>query len=224
MPQDDGVPYYLAMHPFKWVGLGLIAVVAFFSTPAVAQDGKAQARQHFEKGKNLYDAGDFAPALAEFKEAFSLKDDPAFLFNMGQCHAKLGNDAAALHAYKSYLRRKPDAPNRVQVEARIAELEERQKQADLARATEPPAPAPAASLPTSPDSASATSTPSNPPGLDLSSSSRSGESVSTPIYKAWWFWTGVGVVVAGGVAAAILLSRGSSKDGCSGEPSTCVRL
>jgi hypothetical protein len=28
-----------------------------------------------------------------------------------------------------------------------------------------------------------------------------------PIWKRWWFWTGVGAVVAGGVVAAILLSR-----------------
>ncbi len=29
----------------------------------------------------------------------------------------------------------------------------------------------------------------------------------TPIYKEWWFWTTIGVVVAGGVTAAVLLSR-----------------
>jgi tetratricopeptide (TPR) repeat protein len=209
------------MRPLPWLGLGILALTIFTSTPTVAQDSKAQARQHFEKGKNLYDAGDFAPALAEFKEAFNLKDDPAFLFNMGQCHAKLGNDAAALHAYKSYLRRKPDAPNRAQVETRIAELEERQRKSDGARPTEPAEPTPAV---TSPVIAPSIPAPAASPGLDLTSSSPSGQSVSTPIYKTWWFWTGVGVVVAGGVAAAILLSRGSAKDGCSGEPSTCVRL
>ena len=27
------------------------------------------------------------------------------------------------------------------------------------------------------------------------------------IVKTWWFWTGLGVVAAGGVAAAVLLTR-----------------
>jgi hypothetical protein len=27
----------------------------------------------------------------------------------------------------------------------------------------------------------------------------------TPIYKTWWFWTGIGAVVAGGVVATVLL-------------------
>ncbi len=29
----------------------------------------------------------------------------------------------------------------------------------------------------------------------------------TPVYATWWFWTGVGVVVAGGVATAIIVTR-----------------
>jgi hypothetical protein len=33
----------------------------------------------------------------------------------------------------------------------------------------------------------------------------------TPIYKRWWFWTVIGVVVAGGATAAgVLATRGSS--------------
>ena len=29
----------------------------------------------------------------------------------------------------------------------------------------------------------------------------------TPVYATWWFWTGVGLVVAGGVATAIIVTR-----------------
>lgn len=48
-----------------------------------------------------------------------------------------------------------------------------------------------------------------PPGADLHAAVPAGE--SPPVYKTWWFWTGVGVVVVGGVVAAVLLSSGSSK-------------
>lgn len=32
-----------------------------------------------------------------------------------------------------------------------------------------------------------------------------------PFYKAWWFWTAVGVVVAGGVTSMILLTGGNNR-------------
>lgn len=35
---------------------------------------------------------------------------------------------------------------------------------------------------------------------------------TTPIYGKWWFWTGIGAVVAGGVATAILLTTERSPD------------
>jgi hypothetical protein len=36
--------------------------------------------------------------------------------------------------------------------------------------------------------------------------------VATPVYRPWWFWTVVGVAVAGGAAAALLLRP--SSDNC----------
>jgi len=49
-----------------------------------------------------------------------------------------------------------------------------------------------------------------PAGADLHAAAPA--SKSTPVYKTWWFWTGVGaVVVAGAVVTAVLLSSGSSK-------------
>jgi hypothetical protein len=49
--------------------------------------------------------------------------DPAFLFNIGQCHRKMGHDKEAVSFYKSYLRNAPNAPNRADVQKRINELE-----------------------------------------------------------------------------------------------------
>jgi tetratricopeptide (TPR) repeat protein len=203
-----------------WILLGLSLFVCSVAIPqsAHAQDNKAKARKHFDNGKNLYDAGDFAPALAEFKEAFRLRDDPVFLFNMGQCHSKLGDDSSALHAYRSYLRRKPDAPNRAQVEARIAELEERQGK--TAGTANPPPPLPPDTTP----SVVRTPKPEPAPVIDLQSTQPPPEPARTPLLKTWWFWTGVGAVVVGGVATAILLSRGGAKNGCDGESLACVRL
>jgi hypothetical protein len=55
-------------------------------------------------------------------------------------------------------------------------------------------------------------TPPAPAGADLSARNEPApEPARTPIYKTWWFWTGVGAVVAGSVVTTLLLTR--SKDG-----------
>jgi hypothetical protein len=42
----------------------------------------------------------------------------------------------------------------------------------------------------------------------------------TPVYKKWWFWTGIGLVVAGGVATTIALTTEKSPTKGSIEPGT----
>jgi len=89
---------------------------------ARAQDDVAAAREHFAKGTRAFDLGQYDEAAKEYEAAYKAKDDPALLFNIGQAYRQLGEKVAAVRAYKGYLRRMPDAPNRAVVEARIAEL------------------------------------------------------------------------------------------------------
>ena len=47
---------------------------------------------------------------------------------------------------------------------------------------------------------------------------------SQPVYKRWWFWTGVGAVVAGGVVAAVMLSsKSAAKSPSCDQGATCVQ-
>jgi hypothetical protein len=46
------------------------------------------------------------------------------------------------------------------------------------------------------------------PSLVERPTSSSEEAGARPVYARWWFWTAIGTVVAGGVVAAIVLSRG----------------
>ena len=52
-----------------------------------------------------------------------------------------------------------------------------------------------------------------PPGADLRAATPAPADESPPVYKTWWFWTGVGVgaVIAAGVVTAVVLSSASSK-------------
>src|SRR5262245_40948896 len=81
------------------------------------------AKQHYERGSTLYDVGQYREAAREYEEAYKLKSDPALLFNMGQAYRLGGDNVAALRAYKSYLRRSPEASNRRDVEAYIVKLQ-----------------------------------------------------------------------------------------------------
>ncbi len=70
-----------------------------------------------------------------------------------------------------------------------------------------PSVAPAAAAPptaTVPPSAAVAATP-DPLGISQSAPPEPQE--SPPVYKRWWFWTGIGAVVAGGAVTGVLLSK-----------------
>ena len=84
-----------------------------------------RAKALFAKGNQHYNLGEFGPALEQYKLAYKTKPLPAFLFNIGQCHRKLGQYAEAVTMYQSYLNGVPNAQNRPLVESLIAESREK---------------------------------------------------------------------------------------------------
>jgi tetratricopeptide (TPR) repeat protein len=102
--------------------------------PATGDDGLAQAKSHFEAGKNAYNAGDYQTAIREFKAAEALRPSPILDYNIGLASEKLNRKRVAVKYYKRYLEGMPTASNREQVEASIAQLER-----EIAAAPPPPA-------------------------------------------------------------------------------------
>ena len=98
-------------------------------TPAAPAESKpkseaaTKSKEHFTQGTRHYELGHYQEALTEYEAAYMEVPDPAFLFNIGQCHRKMGHDKEAVSFYKSYLRNAPNAPNRADVQKRINELE-----------------------------------------------------------------------------------------------------
>jgi len=87
---------------------------------AAAEQNDAKAR--YLSGQSHYNLNEFAEALQDFKEAYRLRPDPAFLFNIAQCERQLGDLDEAIKFYRTYLRNKPDAANKREVERKIDEL------------------------------------------------------------------------------------------------------
>ncbi len=91
------------------------------AAPAEARDTAViEAQEIFLTAKGHFEKGRYAKALAELERAYEIKKLTVFLRYMGDCHMKLARYEDALSAYTRYLRKKPDAPDRAQVEAEMA--------------------------------------------------------------------------------------------------------
>lgn len=197
---------------------GVIAVLgsslSFVSSGAMAAPAPTQnddahaAKAKYESGARHFDLSEYQSALADFKDAYRIKPDPAFLYNIAQCYRRLGQTEDAIAFYQTYLRRAPDAKNRDEVERRVRELEAlRDVPGGAAPSTsgEPPGSPPPAYQPES-SPVPVALPPAPAPALDLTSSSERPASAPTPIYARWWFWSAVGVVALGSATAVIIMA------------------
>lgn len=189
----------------------LVVVALLFSMPARA-DKSSEAREHYQNATAHFAVGEFAQAATEYQAAYMLKPDPALLYNAAQSYRLANNPDKALILYKNYLQLYPNEPNADEVRRQIDKLKEAIAAAETAKTSPPtgttepkqlpPAPAPAPEQPAAAQEAAPA------PAVAQTPITAKRE---TPIYKKWWLWTIVGVVVAGGVVTtAVLLTRPSN--------------
>ena len=168
------------------LALQLILLSAGTAHAATPRERRA-SRAAFEQAQKHYAAERYAEALDGYSEAHRLMPMPAFIFNMAQCQRLMGKHEEALALYERFLEEEPKAANREMVEGFIQDM----ATAIAAAAPPPPVLTPAPTVSES-DELAALQTP--PPG-DV-----------RPIHEQWWFWTGVGAVVVGGVVTGVALS------------------
>jgi tetratricopeptide (TPR) repeat protein len=180
--------------------------LAFAPLVARAQEGATaedrQARSAFQAGREAFDAGRWEEALGHFEKAYELSPRPMLLYNIAKAQDNLGQLREARATYKRFLAAVPDASNRGAVERRVSEL-------DVEVARLPPevaTPAQAAQAAETGPQAGATPLAPEAPARD------------DRIHKKWWFWTGIGAIVAGGVVAGVLIARGNQSGGGEDDP------
>ena len=66
------------------------------SGAAKAQDQAEVARQHYRNGLKLFDEHKYSEAIEEFQAGYELKPDPAFIYNIAQCHRLVGHAEEAI--------------------------------------------------------------------------------------------------------------------------------
>jgi hypothetical protein len=104
--------------------LAALLAAGLVALPARADD-TAEAKARFRKGAELYRAGKYRDAIAEFEAAYRLKPAGAIHYNVAQCREKLAEWPGALRAYEDYLRELPDAKDRASVRASMKRIEDR---------------------------------------------------------------------------------------------------
>lgn len=87
------------------------------------EEKKAKAKAAYEKGLGHYNLGEFDLAITAFKEAYAISNAPGLLFNVAQSYRLKKDYEQASYFYTTYLRLKPEAANRADVEDRLQEME-----------------------------------------------------------------------------------------------------
>jgi hypothetical protein len=161
--------------------------------------------------RKAFAAGEWSAALDLFAQLYAETLHPVYLRNIGRCHQRLREPQKAIDAFNDYLAKgKVSADERAEIQGYIKEMEalRQEKDAQAARAAKAEQPAPQPLPPTL--------RPEPPPAQIVTAPVPE----EPPVYKRWWFWTAVGVAVAGGVAAALLLRP--SSDNCPRGVTTCM--
>jgi tetratricopeptide (TPR) repeat protein len=125
----------------RWCGASLVSIMVVAAVPTVhadeVADQKAAAREKLKAGRTNFDLGKFDEAIVLFEESYKAYPYPETLYNLAQAWRQKGDLKRAVFHYKAYLRYKPEAENRAEVETRIVEMEKTLKEQD-ASSKKPP--------------------------------------------------------------------------------------
>jgi tetratricopeptide (TPR) repeat protein len=168
-----------------------VALAVAAASPLRAED-VTRARTLYEAGAVYYERGEFQKALDQFDEAYRLAAKPGLLYNIAQCHDRLGNLDQAIGHLRRFLAQAPaDDPEREFAQGWLRALEERREKRDR------PPPPPVVKDTVEPASQVTETTPSRD------------ESWRPP---AWSPWAALGVAVAAAGAGAFFGARVLDRD------------
>jgi hypothetical protein len=192
---------------------GTVLLLAAPSAIGANLEGKERA------AKRACLVGDVDKGVGILADLYIDTGDATHIFNQGRCFEQNGKNDQAVLRFKEYLRKAKDL-SQEDSDAVLKKIDELQGAAGQHGVQPPPAastvPAakpivPAAAVPPSYAAPQSTAGPSTPDPLSISQSGPPPEpQESQPAYKRWWFWTGIGAVVVGGVVTGVLLTKKST--------------
>jgi len=173
-----------------WAGK-IVAWAALVTMVALGAPGAARAQEARDlEARDLFVAGRYTQALTVYQDLYARTHHPTYLRNIGRCHQMLRQPDPAISHFRAYLRdaRELAPQERTEIEGYITEMQGlRAVQAPSSPPPPPAAPSPAGTLGAAPD-----------------------RRERPALTRRWWFWTGLGALVAGSVITAIALSGQNS--------------
>jgi hypothetical protein len=164
-------------------------------------------------------AGDCSKGVAILADLYVSTRNAIYIFNQGRCFEQCGRYEQAIVRFREYQRKNTNAgrPLDPLAEQHIADCQALLDKQKVAPSAAPPPPDPAApaaplSVPLSAGVQAPESTEARQVDLTQTAPPPSDGQSEPSILGRWWFWTAVGAVVAGGVTAGLLLSRGGGGD------------
>lgn len=112
------------------IAASVALIAGLLSVPARAQQRAADAapadaqklRTHVDNAERAYSEGRYADAAQSFLAADAMQPTPALQLALGKTYEQLNDPSHALASYREYFARAPRAPDRAQVQARVAVL------------------------------------------------------------------------------------------------------
>lgn len=161
-------------------------------------DAAADAKAHYQSATAYFAVGEFAKAADEYQQAYTLKQDPALLYNAAQSYRLAGNNERALILYKNYVRLYPDQSNVDEVRSQIAKLKDAIAAQEKAKNNPPTTPVPVQPSASPPAPAQ--------PEAQLTATAAP---KPRPITRKPWFWAtlGASALVIAGVTIGVVLAE-----------------
>ena len=205
----------------------IVASAALLSAASNAMGANTESKERAAKKACL--VGDVEKGVEILADLYVDTNDSVYLYNQGRCFEQNGKNAQAVLRFKEYLRKAKKLP-KTETDAVLQKIDELQGTAGQREAQPAPVPAAQPSAAAAPAAPAAAAIPPSaavaiapaPLGIQQSAPPPQPQE-SPPVYKRWWFWTGIGAVVAGGVVTGVLLSKKSApkSPACDGL-GTCV--
>jgi hypothetical protein len=210
----------------KAKAVAALLLLAAMAGAAQARDADpvAVGRYHLRKANQLAGEDHCHSAIHEYTLAFQKLKDPVVLFNRGECYRRIGQADKAVSDYRAFLEAVPAAPNRADIESRIAALSP--TPAPVApvrppvRSPAPAAPAPARTAEAAPPPPRAPIIEEPPPAPQAppvvlaspaAAATPSGADDRPAEHHAHtahtWVWIALGAAVAGGAVGAYFALR-----------------
>jgi tetratricopeptide (TPR) repeat protein len=182
------------------VAAAAVAIWAIAARPAIAEPAAtggpaAMPDRPDLQAANRFQSGKYADALAIYQRLYAETHHPTYLRNIGRCHQMLRQPRPAIENFRAYLRdaRSLDAAEHTEIDGYIAEMQ----RLEVGAAVTPAAIA-------------------GPTATVYAPSAAVASSGSGGVTHKWWFWTGLGVLVAAGVITAVAASGGKERLPCPG--------